>query len=127
MRTILCVDDSTYAADSLKDFLEHHGYNVVACDGHSAVDLVNDRKVEAVLLDCHISHAEEIAVSLRRARRNIPIVMLSAYCGVPCDRMQQADCCLQKGYSPAALLETIEALLRSRRYGLCRTVPYRAA
>jgi DNA-binding response OmpR family regulator len=127
MRTILCVDDSTYSSDTLRDFLQTHGYNVVGSEGPTAVELVADRNVKAVLLDCHIPHAEEIAVAIRHARPNIPIVMLSAFCGVPCERLQQADWCLQKGYSPATLLETIEVLLRSRRYGLCRTVPYRAA
>jgi hypothetical protein len=53
--------------------------------------------------------------------------MLSGYCGVPCERLQYADTCLQKGSSPATLLDIIEVLLRSRRYGLARSVPYRAA
>ena len=128
MRTILCVNDSTYASDTLKDFLKTHGYDVVFVpDGRVAVELVSDRKIKAVLLDCHIPQAEEIAVALRHARANVPIVMLSAYCGVPCERLQHADSCLQKGYSPATLLETIEVLIRQRHYGLCRSVPYRAA
>jgi DNA-binding response OmpR family regulator len=128
MRTILCVDDSTYAADILRDFLQNHDYNVaLASDGRTAVEHVADRAVKAVLLDCHIPQAEQVAVALRRARPNIPIVMLSGYCGVPCERLQYADTCLQKGSSPATLLDIIEVLLRSRRYGLARSVPYRAA
>ena len=128
MRTILFVDDSTYTADTLKDFLQSHGYDVVfTSSGRIAIDLINDRKIQALLLDCHAPHAEEFAIAFRQARPNVPIVMISGYCGVPCDRLQYADACLQKGYSPAILLNTLATLRYSRRFGLYRSVPYRAA
>src|SRR5690242_2430600 len=84
MRTILCVDNSTYAADTLKQFLQSHGYGVaLASEGSTAVELVNDKNVKAVVLECHFPQAEEIAIALRHARPNLPIVMISGYCGVP--------------------------------------------
>jgi two-component system, NtrC family, sensor kinase len=128
MARILCVDDSTYAASALVTFLEHHGHTItLASDARTALQTIEDRKIQVALLDCHIPLAEEVAKAIRHARPNMPIVMISAYCGVPCERLQYADSCLQKGYAPASLLATIEALLRSRRYGLCRSVPYRVA
>ncbi|MBV9610728.1 MAG: response regulator [Acidobacteria bacterium] len=128
MRTILWVDDSTYSADQLREFLLNHGYGVaLASDARTAVELVCDRDIKAVLLDCHLPQAEDVALAIRHARPNLPIVMISGYCGIPCERLQYADTCLQKGFSPATLLEALTVLLRSKRYGLCRSVPYRAA
>ena len=76
-----------------------------------------------MVTDCHpeISGREIIVPALRRISPDVPIIMMSAFCGSLCTRLRYADACIEKG-DVAALLGALRMLLCSRAYGLCQSV-----
>jgi hypothetical protein len=52
----------------------------------------------------------------------VAVVMFSGYCGVPCNQLQLADACIQKGEPASTLLTRLRSVLCQARYGLCRSV-----
>lgn len=124
MATILCIDDHTYGLATTIETLRAHGFVVLAAaDTQDAFDLLVDNVVDAVLLNCHAPvETSRIAPILRKLEPNAPIIMVSSYCGVPCENLRLSDACLQRGESDEVLLRTLEMTLCLRRYGLCRSV-----
>jgi DNA-binding NtrC family response regulator len=125
MAMILCIDDRTYYLSSTADLLRHAGYNIVlASDSHAAVELLFGNPIDAVLLDCHQlgDQGGDLVAALRIVRPDVPIVMMSAHCRLPCDSLRQANACVQKGDTARALLRTLEAVICASRFGLCRSV-----
>jgi CheY-like chemotaxis protein len=58
----------------------------------------------------------EVAVQMRRARANVPIVLLSAYIDLPTDVVRSVDSILMKGDGPGILMEKVQELLASPGY-----------
>jgi len=124
MACILCIDDSTYELANTIPMLRAHGHDVIA-----AVHMVDvlaavaNHSIDAVILNCTATKdTSDIVQALRIIRPEIAIVLMSAFCNLPCDRLRHADACIQKGDTGAALLRTIDSVLCARRYGLCRWV-----
>jgi DNA-binding response OmpR family regulator len=125
---ILCIDDHTRGFVSRIDFLQSHGHTVlVAANQSTAIDLLARNTIDAMILDCRLDGINGLVSALRIVRPNLPVVMLSGYCGVPCKLAQEADACIQKGETGATLLKALENVIRSARYGLCRAIPIRPA
>ncbi len=124
MPTIFFIDDHTCGAHMLAHRLRAYGYEVqVAPDAEEALTLFRLYAIDAVITDCHpeIHGREIIAPELRRMSPDVPIIMMSGFCGVPCGRLRYADSCIQKG-DVTALLSALRMLLCARAYGLCQSV-----
>lgn len=121
---ILFINDHTCGSQTVAHKLRACGYEVqVAPDAEEAFTLFRLYPIDAVLTDCHpeIPGGELIAPALRRISPDVPIIMMSAFCRVPCPSLRYADACVQKG-DVSALLGTLRMLLCSRAYGLCQSV-----
>jgi CheY-like chemotaxis protein len=122
--TLLCIDDHTYGLAVIIETLRAHRYTVIAAtDTQNAFDLLAERIIDAVLLNCHApGETSRMAPLLRKLQPNTPIIMMSGYCVVPCPNLRLSDACIQKGESDQVMLRTVETTLCSRRFGLCRSV-----
>ncbi len=124
MPTILFIDDHTCGSRTVAHKLRACGYEVqVAPDAEEALTLFRLYPIDAVVTDCHpaMSGRGIIAPALRRMSPDVPIIMMSACCRVPCRRLQYADVCIQKG-NVTGLLNALRLLLCARAYGLCQSV-----
>ena len=73
---------------------------------------------------CDLSHPPtHPAVTIKHLSPNTPIIMMSAFCRMPCRRMVNADVCIEKGEDGRHLLHVLELMSHARHYGLCRGVP----
>jgi response regulator RpfG family c-di-GMP phosphodiesterase len=110
--TILCIDDQTYALAARVEWLRTHGYVVlVAGSLESALDAFLENPIDAALLDCHTADTFVIACLLKRIRPALPIIMLAAYCGVPCNQQGMVTACLGRGERPSVLLHTLQRVI----------------
>lgn len=116
---ILCIDDEVLGLQIRKVVLERAGYQVLtAADGESGLNLFEKYAVDAVILDYFMPgmNGGEVAVQMRRARANVPIVLLSAYIDLPTDVVRSVDSILMKGDGPGILMEKVQELLASPGY-----------
>ena len=125
MATVLFIDDHKCGSRRVVQKLRAAGHDVcIALDAEEAIQLFRLHPVEAVILDCGLcrpSHLDPVPV-FRRLRSDVPMIMISSYCGVGCEHMPEADVCMQADESEAILLNTLEAMLCARRYDLIRSV-----
>jgi CheY-like chemotaxis protein len=124
MPTILLIDDHTCGLRTVAHRLQACGYEVqIAPDAEEALTLFRLYPIDAVVTDCHpeIHGREIIAPALRRISPDVPIITMSAFCRLPCRRLQYSDACIQKG-DVTGLLSALRLLLRARAYGLCQSV-----
>ena len=80
MVNILIVDDEKKICEFIKAFLDNEGYYTdVAYDGNSAIDKINSKKYDLIILDRMIPYisGEEICEYIRK-KSEIPIIMLTA-------------------------------------------------
>ena len=80
MVSILIVDDEKKICEFIKAFLDNEGYCTdVAYDGNSAIDKLNSKKYNLVILDRMIPDisGEEICTYIRK-KSEVPIIMLTA-------------------------------------------------
>ena len=83
---ILCVDDEVVGLRVRKILLERAGYQVLtAADGHSGIELFATQPVDAVVLDYAMPgmHGGDVAKKMRQTKPEVPILLLSAYVGLP--------------------------------------------
>ena len=110
--TVLCIDDQTYALAARVEWLRAHGYVVfVAGSVEAALDAFLTNPIDAAFLDCHMPGAFLVAGLLKRIRPALPIIMLAAYCGVPCHQQGLVAACLGRGEPPAALLHALQKVV----------------
>ncbi|MFZ3211829.1 MAG: response regulator [Terriglobales bacterium] len=110
--TVLCIDDQTYALAARVEWLRAHGYVVfVARSVEAALDAFLTSPIDAAFLDCHMPGAFLVAGLLKRIRPSLPIIMLAAYCGVPCQQQGLVSSCLGRGEPPAALLHALQKVI----------------
>ena len=114
---ILIVDDDKETRLLLSRFLTHHGYRVsLAHDGKSMMQLLEDSRVNLIVLDIMLPGEDGLSLCRRlRAASSIPIIMLTAM-GEQTDRVvgleMGADDYLPKADNPRELLARIRAVLR---------------
>lgn len=112
---ILCVDDEFVGLKVRKLLLERAGYRVLAAtDGLSGLQLFENERVEAVILDYSMPgmHGGEVAARMRQLKPQIPILLLSAYVGLPTEVTSLVDLYMTKGEGAPVLLQKLESLLQ---------------
>ncbi len=112
---ILCVDDELVGLRVRKILLERAGYRVLtAMDGASGLTIFEKEPVEAVVLDYSMPrmHGGEVAGRMRQIKPRIPILLLSAYIGLPAEVTSLVDLYMTKGEGAPVLLQKLESLLQ---------------
>jgi CheY-like chemotaxis protein len=108
---VLCIDDVPQALELRKNALESHGYSVkIASSGHTAMKLLEDVPVTAVLLEYKQEgmDAEAVALHLKQRFPNLPIILLSAYSDMPERILWLVDEYVMKSELPERLVPMIE-------------------
>ncbi|MEO6806218.1 MAG: response regulator [Edaphobacter sp.] len=112
---VLCVDDELVGLQIRKILLERAGYQVLtASDGPSGLEIFSSQPVEAVVLDYSMPgmHGGEVAVRMRQIKSQVPILLLSAYMGLPAEVTSLVDLYMTKGEGAPVLLEKLSNLLQ---------------
>lgn len=107
---VLCVDDEVVGLRVRKILLERAGYRVLtASDGYSGLELFATEPIEAVVLDYSMPgmHGGEVARKMRQAKPDVPILLLSAYVGLPDEVSSLVDVYMTKGEGAPALLDKL--------------------
>ncbi|MGA2354147.1 MAG: response regulator [Terriglobales bacterium] len=108
---VLCIDDLPPALELRKATLESHGYCVkTASSGHTAMKLLEDAPVAAVLLEYKQEgmDAEAVAWHIKQRFPNMPIILLSAYSEMPERILWLVDEYVMKSELPERLVPIIE-------------------
>jgi CheY-like chemotaxis protein len=118
-KTILCIDDEEAQSTLRKLVLESAGYRVlVAMSGREGIRLFQSDSVDAVILDYWMADMKGLAVAreLKRARPDVPIIILSAYTPLLDETIGLADLWVRKGEEdPEYLLAKLRELLQTPR------------
>jgi CheY-like chemotaxis protein len=112
---ILCVDDEQIGLQVRKILLERSGYRVLtAQDGLQGLEVFANEPVEAVVLDYSMPGMDggEVAARMRQTKPKIPILLLSAYVGLPPNVTSLVDLYMTKGEGPEMLLRKLGDLLQ---------------
>ena len=116
-RHILVVDDDPEIGDLLQTYLSQHSLRVsVAKNGRQMWQIINDARVDLVILDVMLPGEDGISLCKKlRDENDIPIIMLSA-AGSEADRVVGlevgADDYIPKPFGARELLARVKALLR---------------
>ncbi|HMF54304.1 MAG TPA: response regulator [Edaphobacter sp.] len=111
---ILCVDDELVGLRVRKILLERAGYRVLtALNGAAGLEVFSREPVEAVVLDYSMPgmHGGEVAARMRLTKPHIPILLLSAYIGLPTEVTSLVDLYMTKGEGAPILLNKLGSLL----------------
>ena len=111
---VLCVDDELVGLQVRKILLERAGYRVLtALDGAAGLEIFASEPVEAVILDYSMPgmHGGEVAARMREIKPLIPILLLSAYIGLPAEVTSLVDLYMTKGEGAPILLKKLGSLL----------------
>jgi CheY-like chemotaxis protein len=111
---VLCVDDEAVGLHVRKILLERAGYQVLTAeDGRSGIELFASQPVDAVVLDYAMPgmHGGEVAKQMRLTKPHVPILLLSAYVGLPEEVSSLVDIYMTKGEGAPALLLKLSNLL----------------
>jgi CheY-like chemotaxis protein len=114
---ILCVDDEVVGLRVRKILLERAGYQVLTAeDGRSGMEIFACQPVDAVVLDYAMPgmHGGEVAKKMRQTKPEVPILLLSAYVGLPEEVSGLVDIYMTKGEGAPALLSKRGNLLSPR-------------
>jgi CheY-like chemotaxis protein len=121
---VLCIDDLPQVLELRKNVLESHGYCVkLASSGHTAMKLLENAPVSAVLLEYKQEgmDAEALAWQIKQRFPTLPIILLSAYSEMPERILWLVDEYLMKSELPEQLVPIIERT--HKRAPLCeRTI-----
>jgi CheY-like chemotaxis protein len=115
-RLVLCVDDEAVGLQVRRIILERSGYQVLtALDGKSGLSLFESQPVEAVILDYALPgmHGGEVAALMRERKPQVPILLLSAYLGLPPEITGLVNVYMTKGEGAPALLEKLGSLFEN--------------
>ena len=111
---VLCVDDERVGLKVRQILLERAGYRVLTAEsGPAGLDLFSQEAVDAVILDYSMPgmHGGEVARRMRDDKPTIPILLLSAYVGLPPEVTALVDLSMTKGEGAVMLLEKLGSLL----------------
>ncbi|SRR5579875_962328 len=122
-RLVLCVDDEPIGLKVRKILLERAGYQVLtASNGQDGIAVFCAEPVEAVVLDYSMPgmHGGEVAAKMRAAKPEIPILLLSAYIGLPPEVTSLVDLYMTKGEGAPRLLHKLQSLFEPRGSSPCK-------
>ena len=111
---VLCVDDELVGLQVRKILLERAGYRVlIAPDGPVGLEVFEKEPVDIVVLDYSMPgmHGGEVATRMRLIKPSVPILLLSAYVGLPSEVTSLVDLYMTKGEGAEMLLTKIDSLL----------------
>ncbi len=117
MKTLLMIDDDEKLVQLMREYLEPHGFQVVAAyEGHDGLVQLRRASPDLVILDVMLPGLDGFEVLGRiRATSRVPVLMLTAR-GEDTDRIVGlelgADDYLAKPFNPRELLARIRAVLR---------------
>ncbi len=112
--TILCIDDEELGLLVRKAVLERAGYHVLtAAEGQQGLELFDNNSIDGVVLDYSMPgmNGMEIARIMRNRKPHVPILLHSAYVGLPPEAIALASHTLTKDSTPADLLRSVEQLV----------------
>jgi CheY-like chemotaxis protein len=112
---VLCVDDELIGLQVRKILLERSGYRVLtAQDGIAGLTVFQNEPVEAVVLDYSMPgmNGGEVASKMRQVKPYVPILLLSAYVGLPADVTCLVNLYMTKGEGPDVLLRKLGDMLQ---------------
>jgi len=112
-RLILCVDDELVGLQVRKILLERAGYKVLtALNGPEGLDMFANQPVDAVILDYSMPgmHGAEVAERMRQTKPDVPILLLSAYLGLPEEVTSKVDGYMTKGEGAPVLLRKLGSM-----------------
>jgi CheY-like chemotaxis protein len=112
---VLCVDDELVGLQVRKLLLERAGYRVLtAPSGLEGLEIFQAEPIEAVVLDYSMPgmHGGEVAAQMRQTKPEVPILLLSAYIGLPAEVISLVDLYMTKGEGAPILLGKLESLFQ---------------
>jgi len=112
---VLCIDDELVGLQVRKLLLERAGYRVLtALDGPTGLDIFSTEPVDAVVLDYSMPGMDggDVAIRMRQAKPLVPILLLSAYVGLPAEVTSHVDLYMTKGEGAPILLRKLGSLLQ---------------
>ena len=112
-KILLCVDDEVIGLKARKMLLERQGYEVLtAVEGVAGLMVFRENEVAAVVLDYFMPgmNGGVVASAMKRAKPDVPIILLSAYLSLPEAEVAAVDAFLVKTGSHEALLRKIAEL-----------------
>ena len=113
--TLLCIDDHPQVLELRRATLESHGYHIkIASSGYTAMKILEERSVVAVLLEYRQEgmDAEALAGLIKQRFPNLPIILLSAYSEMPERILWLVDEYVMKSELPERLMPIIERACR---------------
>jgi len=119
--TVLCVDDEPNILALRDGLLSMAGYKVhVAKDGEIGLEIFRHEPVDLVVLDYDMPGlmGDTVAKEMRRLRKDVPLLLVTAFHDLPVTCTSIFDATLVKGESPTILLEQISSLLAARQSSL---------
>lgn len=116
VKRVLVVDDEPNVAYLIKEELEDEGYKVKICtDGKEALKLIENEDFDLITLDIEMPEINgiEIAGKIREMKKDVKIILLTAYGHYKSDLSSwAADAYVVKGSDLSELKQTIKNLLR---------------
>lgn len=115
---VLCIDDELIGLRVRRILLERAGYTVLgALDGAEGIELFAQHPIDAVVLDYAMPgmNGAEVATRLREMRPEVPILLLSAYLGLPPEVTSLVDVYMTKGEGAPMLLKKLHVMLTLTR------------
>lgn len=112
---VLCIDDELIGLKVRKMVLERAGYQVLtATDGASGISVFESEPVDVVVLDYSMPgmHGGEVASRMRQIKPQVPILLLSAYIGLPGEVTSLVDLYMTKTEGAPVLLQKLGRLLQ---------------
>ncbi|MGD9899586.1 MAG: response regulator transcription factor [Calditrichaceae bacterium] len=120
---ILIADDEKQIARSLKKSIEAEGYKVtLAFDGGETLELIKNKRFDAVLLDWRMPRLNgiEVCKNLRDSGNDIPILLLTALSDLS-NKVEAlnlgADDYITKPFSVEEIIARIAAVTRRNNFG----------
>lgn len=112
--TLVWIDDYVPGLALYQMMFEMSGYRVLtASSGKRGIELVAQNAVDAVVVDYEMPEMNgyEVALTLKRFRPDLPIVLFSGLTSIPTKALSVVDASCDKAGSREELLSTIQSVL----------------
>jgi two-component system response regulator FlrC len=127
---VLCIDDRPQMFEVRKATLESHGYCVqIASSGYTAIKMLEETSVAAVLLEYKLEgmDSEAVAYHIKQRFPKLPIVLLSAYAEMPESILWLVDEYVMKSELPERLVQIVRRTTQPHRVAPASGEPCRTS